>query len=116
MRPLLKQLVDSRDYSLGLPLLRWLTLPLSETAAVVSKLGQGTYGQVFLLDFGSPDKLVVKKEFNYENGGRYLSRDFLSEINTYQLLPGVTNITNFYGACYDVTTRNGQYLLGTYGW
>lgn len=44
-------------------------------------MGQGTYGQVFLLDF-------------------------LSEINTYQLLRGVTNITNFYGACYDVTTGN----------
>lgn len=73
-------------------------------------IGAGTYGKVYLLFEQTSGKSVVRKDYDLDSNS-YFSLDFLTELNTYQLLRGVKNITSFYGACYDKNKATSSIFL-----
>ena len=73
-------------------------------------IGEGAYGKVYLLLDQATGKSVVRKDYDLDSSS-YFSLDFLTELNTYQLLRGVKNITSFYGACYDKNKATSSIFL-----
>lgn len=50
-------------------------------------IGAGTYGKMYLLFEQTSGKSVVRKDYDLDSNS-YFSLDFLTELNTYQLLRG----------------------------
>lgn len=84
------------------------------------QIGKGSYGKVFLMTNNTTGKRIIRKDYELSRysvvlyRGRftpiYFSSDFLNEVNNYQLLRGVNEITKFYGATYDMASSSSIFL------
>jgi len=74
-------------------------------------IGKGTYGEVYRLTNSKTGRSIIRKDYKLDDGNNYFSIDFLNEVNNYQLLRGVPEITSFYGACYDADNSSSSIFL-----